>query len=237
MNFLFTIALSLLSIYSFSQKVLTATIGTANGVPGDTVHIPINVTQFDSIGSIGFIINFDHTKIKFETIRNITPQIGSNIIFNDNGVVLGIAWTGMQMINIGDGKLFDIKFTILGGSSSICFDPSQSDVYNFWTAEPFQINLNCGQINDISAGISKNSVNTKSNIFPNPSDGNFLLNLFNGDKQIKLFNTNGKIFFMQNINPNISNQNYYINISNLPAGVYVLRIEGEKTRYDKVIIF
>ena len=57
---------------------------------------------------------------------------------------------------------------------------------------------------------------------------------FSGDVSVKVIDINGREVFTQKLS-NINNSNA-INLSSLSAGIYVLKLQGEKLNYSEKII-
>ena len=67
-------------------------------------------------------------------------------------------------------------------------------------------------------------------LFPNPNNGQFQLQLeqaLEGAQQIRIFNTLGQVVWTQTAS---IQQQYDFNLSNLPAGQYILQLEGKDGR-------
>ncbi|MFN7013378.1 MAG: choice-of-anchor V domain-containing protein [Bacteroidia bacterium] len=73
-------------------------------------------------------------------------------------------------------------------------------------------------------GIQSINATNKTFIYPNPAYNFLNINAFE-NVDIMLFNMGGKMIFQQNINAGLNN----IDISNLPSGIYFVKVHGKST--------
>ena len=200
--------------------------------------VPVTVTGFDSIGSIGFWITYDHSKIQFRGLSNANSNL-TGIMQNDIGQTLRIAWAdaGIEGVNFGNTKLFDLKFKLLGGMTTLCFDTKNSSVSNYYTLNDVPVVWYCGKVDDVTTGIVKVKNNEENLIYPNPTDGHFYVTFKKGDIGLNLYNANGELVMSQNISNSLISTPYMIDIPNLPKGIYIIRIQGNVNTYKKLIIY
>ncbi len=83
---------------------------------GDSLVIPIVVSNFNNIGSFTLKIVFDTTKLKFVTALNWNSSFVLGSAGVNNGVLV-IAWDDLTAGNLPSGKLVDLKFKYLGSTS------------------------------------------------------------------------------------------------------------------------
>ena len=169
-TYLLVLILSFLfvGITAFSQ-ICTISIGKiSNAKPGDTLLVPVYVTGFKDIGSIGLMIPFDTNVVvnlpgDTSCIVNVNASVRAGIIsyisHSDTiydpiagmivvPAVLGIAYAdyGSNGINIPDGKIFDLKVKYKGGATSICFDTLESSVSRLSTLTELKVSYYCGYV-------------------------------------------------------------------------------------------
>jgi hypothetical protein len=79
------------------------------------------------------------------------------------------------------------------------------------------------------------------NIYPNPNNGEFKLNIYSNELQIadiRLVNTSGNIVFEQKNVTITTNFSQQLNLNNLKQGVYYLMIENSSIRaVRKMIVY
>jgi hypothetical protein len=120
--------LGMLFIYAtitYGQGI-TMTIGSRTASVGDTVTIPISVTNFNNIGAVSLKIQFNSTSLSYIGVTN-QPTSGTTLA-SSSGNVITIAWYSTIGLNIATGKFLDIKFVYKGGSSNLDFITSQCEV-------------------------------------------------------------------------------------------------------------
>ena len=241
-----TILISVFVVVLGYSQTLTATIGTISANAGDYILVPVNVTGFNKIGSLGLKIKFDNNVMSYVSIINKQSSIASmlvNLIQNDT---LKMGWYSSDLVNgtnIGDVKLFDIKFSLIGGSSTICFDTIKS--YASDVTEKLKVKWICGEVKQINGINELGNVNAESgiNVYPNPAIGfvNIKIGIRNEELGLKkdiykliLRNIEGQEVY--NGNADFSNS-YKLDISNFSNGLYFLSLTNDKENYvSKVVI-
>jgi hypothetical protein len=101
----------------------TATLGNITSCAGETVLVPMDVTEFNDVGAMTFYISYDTNYAEFLSIQNINPAIPGGITANLFNGQIGIAYSYPDPFYITEEKLFDLSFTFLGDSTSLIFDP------------------------------------------------------------------------------------------------------------------
>ena len=125
MNTFKTIFISILFCFfaGFSANAqITLTLGSQSVCNvGDSITIPVNVTGFTAVGSFSMKIVYDPSVLSFGRTLNwdaaFSNALENNISASGTLIESWILVTGP--VTIADGKLFDIKFEALGGSSNV----------------------------------------------------------------------------------------------------------------------
>ncbi|RMD93527.1 MAG: hypothetical protein D6813_03985, partial [Calditrichaeota bacterium] len=107
---------------TLSLPVMTAT-------PGENITVPLTVTNFNNIGAISLVINFDEVSLSYVTTQNTASSI--NLVANATSGSLSLAWfdaSGSNPLNVGDGTLAELVFKYTGGTSDLLFDTAQSEI-------------------------------------------------------------------------------------------------------------
>jgi len=125
------------------------------------------------------------------------------------------------------------------GVTSAEIDPTDSDIV--WNAalNRWEISFETTgfggyfvKTNGIDLGTNDNIKRPEFAIYPNPATEEVQINLFNIDNaKLTLIDINGRILLKKNIQEQDS-----VNISNLPANVYFIKIDSEKGKAVKKII-
>ncbi len=135
------------------------TLDTTENCAGDTILNPINVYQFDSIGSITLFIKYDTSVIEYLGHENPHPLVAgilSNAMRsgpNNTGPLIskiGISWAaGMGPVSLGNTKLLDLKFHFISDSCTLIWD-TNSEITNY-QAVILPVNYTGAEINEIPA--------------------------------------------------------------------------------------
>ena len=121
----FLIFISLLISYNtYSQITITA--GTLTAKKGDSLVVPISVTNFTNIGAITLKLQYDPKVLTWGRTVNVCEGLSGALAGQSKGVIT-FAWDDLKGINIASGKLFDFKFLYNGGTTDITFT-AQSEI-------------------------------------------------------------------------------------------------------------
>jgi len=206
-------------------------------VENSEVLIPINITSLNNVGSLTLKIKFNSNIISYTgVVENNTITSG----FFDTGTtgnsIVTVSWFGSSSINL-DGKLFDLKFNYLGGSSPIEFDfieitNDRSIVYS--------VDINDGSISDYVNSIDINTfdilkVFSLDQNYPNPFNPSTAIKfslLDNSMVELTIFNLAGqKVQTLINSEISAGSHKVVFDASELPGGVYFYRIIVSKNKY------
>jgi len=147
----FTLMMLLLLIFSsatFGQATASlATVTTA--IPGETVSVPLMVTDFNNVGSIQFAITLDAEILSFGSITNTHVDF-VNPVVNPVGNTLWITWTDVDLsFPTFNGKLCDINFVYSGpGTSPLDFYPSDCEVSQGFPPSPVIVEYTNGSVSE-----------------------------------------------------------------------------------------
>ncbi len=112
----------------FAQSTITMSAANVSAVPGQTATVHINVTNFNNIGAITLVLTYDAEVLTFESLDN-TPRVFTTTTPSPGE--LRITWfdgSTNNPINLGDGKLGDLRFMFDGEFSNVAFDAGQSEI-------------------------------------------------------------------------------------------------------------
>lgn len=86
---------------------------------------------------------------------------------------------------------------------------------------------------DTTLTVTEHSNGDMFNLFPNPSNGLFNVQMNNhADAQIKIYNVLGACVYQNNN----ASSNYEIDLSNQPNGIYYISINGKFLKNEKIVI-
>jgi hypothetical protein len=141
-----------LLIFYFTLAALSAgkaqiTIGIRDTVlyqNSGTVSVPVYVTNFNDIGAISLVINYDTTMVTFNGITN-SPDQGTFLSSTNNKGKIIISWYDTSPLNIGNGILLDLNFNYKVGNSNLNFDSLNCEIADT-AASILNINYNNGSV-------------------------------------------------------------------------------------------
>lgn len=135
------------STFVFSQST-TLSLGSVQAKVGDTVSVPINVSNLSNAGAISLKILYDNTKLSFVGIANSAVTFTSGA----TGGEVALGWfdqTAANPLSISSGKLVDLKFKVTGGDNSttpLTFNTNASEIANS-SGNPITVTYSNGSVN------------------------------------------------------------------------------------------
>lgn len=193
------------SVLPQAGSSITLTVGQAQGVIGGEILVPLNVENFNNIGAVSLKINYDPTVASFVGLENETSGFTANAA---NGVIT-VGWfdvSGTSPLTMGTAKLLDLKFTFLGGTSSLNFDTILSEVSD-QSANSINVDYNNG---NISAQPGSNVTLSLGDVTSLPG------NVISVPMVVNNFNNIGAISLKINFDPTVMT---FVNVENAPANV------------------
>jgi hypothetical protein len=111
---------------------ITVTAGNVPAVPGSDIVVPVNVTGFTDVGAFTIVIQFDKSVITWDGAANWNPLVSSALAPDPNSSIskVTLGWASDNAVNIGSGKLVDLRFKYISGSSSISFETATCEIAN-----------------------------------------------------------------------------------------------------------
>ncbi len=147
---------------ALAQDGITVSIPTVSAEAGQDVSVPVNVENFNNVGAITLVINYDASALNFEGLEN-TPR-GDFIDRTPSDGELRVVWfdaTASNPINIGTGKLLDLQFTFSGGTADLSFDEGRSEIADA-SATVLDVTYEAGvvseSVGELSLGIVQDAV-------------------------------------------------------------------------------
>jgi hypothetical protein len=114
--------------------IVTVTMQNVNTCP-PTVTMPVNVQEFNNVGAFSLTLNFNNTLLTFTACQNLNAALsGGNFVANAVGSKLYMTWSSTAGATITNGKLFDIIFTGVPGTSSLSWDTQTPGACEFTDA-------------------------------------------------------------------------------------------------------
>jgi len=192
-------------------------------------------------------------------IRTINANGNSVFIGTDNGAFLstnnGTNWISINN-GLTDSKVLDFAFSgtkIFAGTGHGVFLSNNNgsqwsnvsnglpdttvfdlEVNNLYLYAKDSIGLWKRPLTELS--VSENNDNRDFNLYPNPTNGNFVINSNFNIKSIEVINVLGKVIYLNTEN-NFQN-NYEIDLSAVMKGIYFVKLDnGELIRTEKIIIY
>jgi hypothetical protein len=153
---------------SLTAQTASLSIGEKAGCADQEVLLPVMAYDFYNVNAITIFIGFDTTVLRFESVTNVDPQIiGCSWNLMLNPVQLGFVWSGVTPLNLTQKKLFDLRFTLIDGSTSVYFKSECEFVDGSLQVIP--VNLLNGSIFDHTVSLDINPQDTTVNSGTNAS--------------------------------------------------------------------
>ena len=147
-----------------NKTIIAQTANLGNNIVSSsntTLVIPLNLINFNNVGSMDIRILYDNSKLSFISIENLssdaTGTLANAVVLNGTSSRVNISWLaqGSNGVNFQNGKFLDIKFNYIGGNANLSFDQLECEVAD-WNG--YLINVNYSNVN-ITENISLQSFN------------------------------------------------------------------------------
>ncbi len=187
---------------------------TGNGF----VDVPVYALASTAVNALDFAIQFNESKLSFNSIINNDENI--ELLANFNSADKTLRFTSNSLKDYSLGKpIAIVRFNITGQLTKADFNSME------------------GYLNGDRVGMELNADEFSSdynvNIFPNPA--NELLNVISSeDATIQLFSVNGSLLFKsENV---IASEKLQINTASLANGVYLLQVSNNNFVSTKKVV-
>jgi len=142
-----------------AQDEPTVSIQSQQAEAGQAVDVPVTVTEFDSIGAVTLVVNYDPNVLSLSDTEGLIEGAPRDFSANvSEPGELRINWfdaTGENPIVIGDGTLLTITFSeFAGGTSNLTFgaDSELADETAATIETTFEDGVVSGELSTLSAG-------------------------------------------------------------------------------------
>ncbi len=140
--------------------------------------------------------------------------------------------------NLGLGYTSSIftEGTTWNQSTTLATGWANNETYNFLVS--FMLRANFGEVVESTVGLDEEN-SSEISIYPNPSSGNFNLNISNvntASVDVEITDVSGKVILSNIFNTTNGSVNESINISNVDDGVYIVRINGGQSIVKRIVI-
>ncbi|MBT5438209.1 MAG: T9SS type A sorting domain-containing protein [Flavobacteriales bacterium] len=225
---------------SFSVSALdtmTSVSMQISNASGDMTGLPISATIYDTDPVTGAPVNvLATTEI---VLVDATPDSMYTCVIT-NGLELAPG-TYAVVANEADSTigLATSSSIYTEGATWVIFgtnDWANSEDYGFDVA--YLLRPNFGSVVESTVGLSENS-SANVSIYPNPSTGNFNLNMSGltaSTVDVNITDVSGKVVMNTSFNTVNGGLNAPINISNVEEGVYIVRVNGDSSIVKRIVV-
>lgn len=107
--------------FALAQTINT-TAGSVTSCPGE-ILVPIDVTNFNSVGAVSLVMNYNTSVLTFLGYQNLHASMASGqLVVNPAGNSVYITWVNSSGATIGSGTMMKLRFTAIPGSSILNWD-------------------------------------------------------------------------------------------------------------------
>lgn len=125
-------------VYSDIPADVSVSLTDVLAQPNTQVDMPVTVVGFENIGAFNFQLTFDPAILEAPQLSDVLADLNTlgDLVFNEKPGVISIGWdigasepTGLTVAD--NGKLFDLTFTYISGSTAVEFDLPNCEVTDF----------------------------------------------------------------------------------------------------------
>jgi hypothetical protein len=204
---------------------------------GGMTGLPISATIYDTDPATGTPVNVIGTTEMVMVAA--TPDSMYTCVIT-NGLELAPGTYAVVANETGTNITLATTSSIFtAGATWVIFDANpwaNSEDYNFNVA--YLLRPNFGSVVESTVGLSENGSNSVS-IYPNPTTGNFNLNMSGltaSTVDVNITDVSGKVVMNTSFNTVNGGLNAPINISNVEEGVYIVRLNGDSSIVRRIVV-
>ena len=138
-------AIMILAAIPAKSQNPTVTAGSVTSFAGDSVLVPISMSNFVNVGAITIKIQIDTTILKWGRALNWYGSMANNGLVGKIGNQIIIAWDDLNGLTTASGKMIDLKFKYVSGTSPLTFNLSECEIADV-NGVPLTVNYNNGQV-------------------------------------------------------------------------------------------
>jgi hypothetical protein len=189
-------------------------------INGNKVTVPVLITSDEPVNALDLAFEFNESKLSFDNVSELAQNIEAESFFNQNDRTFRYSAYTLENFKLNQSVAL-ISFESTDGTIN------KKDFHSL-------MGLLNGKPVDISfekAGITS-SILDRISIYPNPSNGNFTV-VSSEDVNIEILEMSGKLLKEVSVK---SNQEQAINLDNVSAGVYLIRVFNQNSSSTQRIV-
>jgi len=189
-------------------------------INGNKVTVPVVITSDEPVNALDLAFEFNESKLSFDNVSELAQNIEAESFFNQNDRTFRYSAYTLENFKLNQSVAL-ISFESTDGTIN------KKDFHSL-------MGLLNGKPVDISfekAGITS-SILDRISIYPNPSNGNFTV-VSSEDVNIEILEMSGKLLKEVSVK---SNQEQAINLDNVSAGVYLIRVFNQNSSSTQRIV-
>jgi hypothetical protein len=189
-------------------------------INGNKVTVPVVITSDEPVNALDLAFEFNESKLSFDNVSELAQNIEAESFFNQNDRTFRYSAYTLENFKLNQSVAL-ISFESTDGTIN------KKDFHSL-------MGLLNGKPVDVSfekAGITS-SILDRISIYPNPSNGNFTV-VSSEDVNIEILEMSGKLLKEVSVK---SNQEQAINLDNVNAGVYLIRVFNQNSSSTQRIV-
>jgi hypothetical protein len=189
-------------------------------INGNKVTVPVLITSDEPVNALDLAFEFNESKLSFDNVSELAQNIEAVSFFNQNDRTFRYSAYTFENFKLNQSVAL-ISFESTDGTIN------KKDFHSL-------MGLLNGKPVDVSfekAGITS-SILDRISIYPNPSNGNFTV-VSSEDVNIEILEMSGKLLKEVSVK---SNQEQAINLDNVTAGVYLIRVFNQNSSSTQRIV-
>lgn len=107
------------AVLTVTQAAITTSISNISSSCTGNVDLPVNVTNFENVGSISLTLIFDTTKLNYVDYSSVNGALSGGLIaINRSGNKVRMTWASTTAVSFGTGVLIRYQFRAKAGIST-----------------------------------------------------------------------------------------------------------------------
>jgi hypothetical protein len=151
-------------------------------------------------------------------------------IFGKIGEDPGQSWSDVFPYTDAQGSWWTINHTLQrkpGVTGGVTTNPSAFDVTAQWDSLPTNTWTGLGQHTCVcsNVGIAESNTNDKMSVYPNPSNGEFVVSTTENISHIEVINTLGEVVVAEEFTSAEQQTMKRVDLSGMPGGIYMVQVQ------------
>jgi|GEM_PF-3847661 len=222
---------------------LSVSMGNFTANPGDTVDVPVNVTNFNNIGAVSLSIEYDSQMLTYVGFIEKPPFGSFTHNSTDSSIITG--WFSTNALNLGNSSFITLRFIYHRDSAGLNFNVPECEIADV-EGNTLPVIFNNGSIKSVEVSSAEEENFTVEEFslyqnYPNPFNPSTILSYTipeAGRVILSVYTANGELV-TELVNQDQKKGSYSVEFhaGGIASGTYIyILAAGKYTKSGKMIL-